>query len=235
MAQFRQVEGAGHRAGKRKQKPAEQPNEDWTSDWRMEGVPQDTRFRGMGSAQAANRRVRSMKPANPKGRRQITRRPCPETAERVVHSKGKRWDEFEKQLGGNLSDYEKRIVFDGRKIGGAGTFADWKQSQYKNRKIVSVDKVIHTLQGPMMAVKNPETDKIELVPYVPSDKEEREKLQAKKSKPRKKKDLFATHCEKCGIQLPTSRRSEAKCVGCAPVAPTVTAFAAALKQKMSPK
>jgi hypothetical protein len=231
MGKFRQVEGAGRFAGKRKRKKREsEAPEDWTSDWRVEGVAPDRRFKNMGEAQSAQRRVRRMKPQGPKGKKQTGgRRPGPETAERIVHSQGKKWDEFEEALGGNLSEYEMRLLFDGRKIGGAGTFADWKQERHEDRRVVKSEIIFQTFKGPMVSVRDEDTGKMKLVPWVPSDPVDVAKAEKVKNKLRKKRDIFATFCEECGMKLPTSRRREAKCATCAPASASAQAFGESLR------
>lgn len=229
MGQFRQVEGAGRLAGKRKKKRKEEQLEPWTAEWRVEGVPEDKRFKSPGQALSAQRRVQRMKPRNPKGRKQQGRRPGPETAERQHHSRGKKLEKFVESLGGEaapLSEYELRVLFDGRKIGGTGSFGDWKQSDYEDREPVKAEIVFDTFHGRKVY----DREKGELVPWVPTDPEDIEAENKRKAKKRRR-DVFASFCEECGVQLPTSKQKESLCGSCSPTL-SAKAFFESVKKGM---
>lgn len=211
-------------AGVRKQ-PKRKPEDGWTGEWRLEGLPKDRRFVGFAEAQAASSNVRQMKPRRLKGRREAkSTRPCPETAERIHHSRGRNWAKFKKSLGTPLSDHEMQLMMDSPNIGGNGIFGEWKQRQYSERKVVDKVIVFDTFHGRKVF----DREQGKLVPYIPTDPEEIAQLEARKQKKGNRRKAKGKFCVTCSVRLPASREGKPHCGACVP--DTLKKFKASLKR-----
>lgn len=205
MAQFRRVPGA------RKNREAEP--EEWGPEWRIEGTPLETRFASAAEALAKGRAVQEIKPRRLKGRREAkSTRPGPEIAERLHHSKGKKWEKFLESLGMQLSEREQLLLMDGRKSGGSGMFGDWKQGVYKDRRELKSEIFFDTFNGRMVA-KPGEDGKMILVPHVETDPEIMEQQEKKRAKQRRAVDPNSRNkfCDVCGVKLPLAEVGKQNC------------------------
>ena len=209
---------------------AERKKNGWEGcDWRMEGCPEETRYESVQQAERARARVQRMKPNGPKGKKQTGgRRPNFITAERIHHSRGKKWEEFVAHMGiENLSEYEQRQYFDSFNNGGQELFQKWKQRQYESKVVVDRVVVLDYGDRKMIVVRDPETGELKQVPYVdPEEKAEKTKRAVKRSRNSKPK-----YCVECGMSIALARSAHSdKCSSCAPMSVALASFKAAVKK-----
>ena len=139
----------------------------WNNDFRIKNVPKDERYDSIEDAERSRRRVRRMVPNRNKGKKETGgRRPNYITAERINHSKGKKFDQFLEVMGfTGLSDPEKLALMDSSKLGGSEVFAQWKQREHE--AWVPVKRVVVYSYSDRDVIKVMRADgTVEEVPYV---------------------------------------------------------------------
>lgn len=196
-------------------------------DWRMEGTPEETRYESVVDAERARRRVHRMVPKGPKGKKQTGgRRPNPITAERVHHSRGRKWEEFLKATGyDRLSEHEQLLLMDSFKNGGREVFANWKQREYERWLVIDRVTVLDFATGKKIAVQLSDGSVIYQDYVDPKDEQRKKKVRKAKIKP--------AHCDSCGVKLPNVFRKRGQCVACRPALSAQKFFESLNKKKMA--
>ncbi len=184
------------------------------SKWRVKGVPEDDRFDSIKDAIKRQKTVQGWKPQRLKSRREArSKRPCPETAERVHHSRGKKWKEFIQRMGNNFSEQEALMMMDSSKIGGNEVFAKWKQREYEAWKTIDTVRILEFADRRVIMVRQKDGTVTE-VPFIePEGEKKTKKRSARKIK----------NCTTCDSRLSSSERHRKECTKCRPVI-TATAF-----------
>ena len=201
---------------------------DYKVDWRAEGVKKDPRYKDVADAERARRRVNQIIPNNPKGKKQGGgRRPNRITAERVHHSRGKKWPQFLEEMGyDKLSESDQLLLMDSFGNGGNEVFARWKQREYD--AWVTIKRVViydYAFKGRMIRVLMSDGSVVEQ-PYESEDKQKK-KVKVTSGKKR------GTSCTTCGVSLPTTR-SGSECSVCSQSVTAAAFFNALQKRKKTP-
>jgi phage/plasmid primase-like uncharacterized protein len=184
------------------------------NEWRIKGIPEDDRFDSIKDAIKRQKTVQSWKPQRLKSRREArSKRPCRETAERVHHSRGKKWAEFIQRLGNNFSEQEALRMMDSSRIGGNEVFATWKQREYEAWRTIDTVRILEFADRRVIMVRQKDGTVTE-VPFIEPEGE------------KKTKKRFAgkiKNCATCSSRLQSSERHRKECTKCRPVV-TATSF-----------